>query len=73
LKATYSDLEAADEQKKAAFSGFMPRLSLQGGYTYLSTLPSLNLNPATGPIRFGDHSNYNRLLAKPWNRHGEEA
>lgn len=58
LTAARLDTEVIEQQKQAGFSALLPRLSLQGSYTYLSTLPSLSM-PANAPkLTFGDHNNY---------------
>ncbi|MEI6805245.1 MAG: TolC family protein [Myxococcaceae bacterium] len=59
LKATEIDIDVVKEQENAGFSGLFPKLSLQGNYTYLSTLPSLAIGPpGTQKVTFGDHNNY---------------
>jgi outer membrane protein TolC len=58
LKAAKLDSAAITSQESAGFSALLPRLSLQGNYTYLSTLPSLSVAPGAPAITFGDHNNY---------------
>ena len=57
LKASSSDYEAAVEQADAGYAGFFPKLSLQGNYQYLGTVPSLSLG--AGPaVQLTTHSSY---------------
>ncbi|MGK5082958.1 TolC family protein [Bdellovibrionota bacterium FG-1] len=57
LKAAATDEEAALEQAKAGFSTLLPRLTLQAGYQYLGTVPSLAIG-AGPPIQLTSHSSY---------------
>lgn len=58
IKAAAADFTSALEQEKAGFTAILPRASLQGNYTFLSTLPELSVAPNVPAITFGDHNNY---------------
>lgn len=58
LKAAILDVEVIGEQEGAGFASMLPRISLQGNYTYLSTLPSLSITPGAPAYTFGSHNNY---------------
>ncbi len=57
LKAYAADRQAAAEQSGAQFSALVPRISLQGNYTYIGTIPELAVGPGA-PIKMGSNSNY---------------
>src|SRR3989338_3687774 len=58
LQAANLDLEVVTEQEGAGFAAMLPKISLQGNYTYLSTLPSLAFSPGAPAYTFGSHHNY---------------
>lgn len=59
LKAARSDIDAASEQESAGKTMLFPKLSFQGTYSYLLSLPKVSLGgPNTPPVIFGDHNNY---------------
>ncbi len=57
LKSAESAASAADSSARAQFGPLLPRLSLDGSYRYLTTLPDVTLpfNPA---LAFATHNNY---------------
>jgi len=58
IKAAGSDLEGSTAQEKSGLTALMPRVYLQGSYTYLSTLPQVAFQPGGAALTFGDHHNY---------------
>lgn len=58
IKAAAADFTSAIEQEKVGFTAILPRASLQGNYTFISTLPQLSVAPNVPAITFGDHNNY---------------
>jgi outer membrane protein TolC len=57
LKAFVSDTESAFEQADSQYAALLPRLSLEGSYTYLSEVPNIPI-PSPTPIPFGSHQVY---------------
>ncbi len=58
LKSFLSEAQAADEQADAQFTGLLPKLSLQGTYTYYGTIPSVAFGPNFPAINFGTNNTY---------------
>jgi outer membrane protein TolC len=58
LKAADGDLASAEAQVSAAFSGLLPRVTLDGSYQYLTHVPKVALAPRSPEVQFGDHDHY---------------
>lgn len=58
LKAEILDVDVIGEQQSAGFASMLPKISVQGNYTYLGTLPSLSFMAGTPSYTFGSHHNY---------------
>jgi outer membrane protein TolC len=59
LKSAHADVTTSQMAANAGFASLFPRITLQGSYTYLSTLPELSFSPQQPKVTFGDHNNYN--------------
>ena len=57
LKSSISDQEAANQQADSSRATLFPRLSFEGNYQYLGTVPSIQIGAAP-PIQLGSSSNY---------------
>lgn len=59
LKSYVSLARSATEEAEAQFAGLLPRITLDGQYSYLTTVPDVALPiPGAQPIPFGSHNNY---------------
>lgn len=59
LKSYVSMSQSATEEADAQFSALLPRITLDGQYSYLTTVPSITLPfPGAAPLPFGSHNNY---------------
>ena len=59
LKSALSTQAAASEQADAGYANLWPRLSLEGTYRYVTTVPTVQLPiPGIPPLQFGANSNY---------------
>ncbi len=57
LRSMDRDVQAAIAQAQAQYTSLLPRLTLQGSYTYLSEVPSLTVGGGTS-IKLGSNTNY---------------
>ncbi|MCX5866253.1 MAG: TolC family protein [Proteobacteria bacterium] len=54
-----SQVNEIEQAKNEVFSGFLPQLTLQGGYTYINNAPSMSLPiPGTQPFHLVYNDNY---------------
>lgn len=58
LRAARQDILSAGHQVEVSVTSLLPKLSVQGNYTFLSTLPQVSFGGAPA-VTFGDHNNYN--------------
>ncbi len=58
LKAARLQAGAAGDQSWVAMTGMLPRLSVDGGWTYNTEVPDIQLVPRGPSFPFGDHTNY---------------
>lgn len=57
LKAKGFEIAGAREKREALPSNYIPRISLEANYKYLSEIPEINMAPGR-TLKFGDNSNY---------------
>lgn len=57
LKSKEYEVEAAKEKREALPSNYIPKLTLDGNYKYLSEIPEISMVPGT-TLKFGDNNNY---------------
>lgn len=66
LQAAQFDAQAAQTLPGSPALLYFPRLNLEGGWSYLGTVPSLSLLPGQPPVQFESHHNYDAELAANW-------
>lgn len=57
IKFKKLEIDAALEKREALPSNYIPKLSLDGSYKYLSEIPEINMVPGR-TLKFGDNKNY---------------
>lgn len=56
IKSKEYEVIVANEKRDALTSNFIPKLSLEGSYKYLSEIPEINMSPSR-TLKFGDNKN----------------
>lgn len=60
LKSYLSTTRSATEEADARFADLLPRITLDGQYSYITNVPDVALPfPGSAPFPFGSHNNYN--------------
>ena len=57
-KSARVNAEGAEDQALAQRGRLMPRLDINGSYTYLAEIPTIQLTPQSPPIAFTTHNQY---------------
>ncbi len=57
LKSKNYEVEAAKEKRETLSSNYIPKLTLEGTYKYVSEIPEINMAPGR-TFKFGDNKNY---------------
>lgn len=57
IKSKGYEVTAAKEKSESLPSNYIPKLSLEGNYKYLSEVPEINMAPGR-TLKFGDNKNY---------------
>lgn len=57
IKSKESEVTATQEKRHSLPSNYIPKISLEGSYKYLSEVPEINMGPGR-TINFGDNKNY---------------
>lgn len=66
LKSLRAELAAAQDKEAAAFGAVLPKLSADGNWRYLTSVPGFHLTPGGPVTQFGDHHNYSVGLGVNW-------